>query len=171
MTRSRACRLAVAALLLSGCSGAAGTAIPKSQPGGVSQDVAGTRLGIQYRRPVARGRALFGALVPWGKLWSPGADNVARLTTSGPIELEGTRIPAGSYGVWIIPDSLAWVVVLNSDAGAFHLDHAPATDVARVTVAPQRGDHVETLQFSFPRWTPTRRRWSFDGARPGYRCA
>src|SRR5215210_2727103 len=74
-------------------------AIRRSQLATVSQLIADTRLEILYRRPVARGRTLFGTLVPWGRIWSPSADSVARLTTSGPLELNGSRIPAGSYGV------------------------------------------------------------------------
>ncbi len=142
--------LAAAALLACGDRPVDGRGIPKSQDGEVTQEVAGTHIGITYRRPVARGRVLFGALVPWDSIWSPGADNVARLTTSGPLVVEGTRLPAGSYGIWMIPDSLKWTVILNSESKAFHLTHTPSADVARVTVVPQRGPHVETVQFSFP---------------------
>ncbi|HEY9448753.1 MAG TPA: DUF2911 domain-containing protein, partial [Gemmatimonadaceae bacterium] len=39
---------------------------PKSQLGTVTQQLVDTRIELRYRRPVARGRALFGALVPWG---------------------------------------------------------------------------------------------------------
>ena len=37
----------------------------RSQLGTVTQQVGGTHIEILYRRPVARGRSLFGALVPW----------------------------------------------------------------------------------------------------------
>jgi Protein of unknown function (DUF2911) len=53
----------VIALLLSAACASA-QAAPRSQLATVSQHVAGTRIEIVYRRPVARGRALFGALVP-----------------------------------------------------------------------------------------------------------
>src|SRR6185437_10067319 len=43
----------------------------KSQLGVVGQSIAGARVEITYRRPVARGRDLFGALVPWGRPWTP----------------------------------------------------------------------------------------------------
>jgi len=48
---------------------------PFSQRGTVSQMVAFTNISIEYGRPVARGRALFGALVPWDSVWHPGADS------------------------------------------------------------------------------------------------
>jgi hypothetical protein len=123
---------------------------PRSQPAAVTQQLAGTRIEIAYHRPVARGRALFGALVPWGRIWSPSADSVARLTTSGPLELNGARIPTGTYGVWMIPDSTAWTVIVSAKSDAFHLRYPEGQDVVRVTAAPQRGEHVETLLFAFP---------------------
>ena len=123
---------------------------PRSQPAGVIQMLAGTRIEVTYHRPVARGRALFGALVPWGRIWSPSADSVARLTLSGPVELNGARLPAGSYGVWMIPDSTAWTVIVSAKADAFHLRYPDGQDVLRVTATPRHGEHVETLLFDFP---------------------
>jgi Protein of unknown function (DUF2911) len=123
---------------------------PRSQAGTVSQQLAGTRIELAYHRPVARGRTLFGALVPWGRIWSPSADSVARFTTTGPLELNGSRLAAGSYGVWMIPDSVSWTVIFSARADAFHLRYPQDQDVLRVTAATQRGEHVETLLFAFP---------------------
>jgi hypothetical protein len=124
--------------------------IPRSQLGTVSQSIAGTRVEIVYRRPVARGRALFGALVPWGRIWTPSADSSARLTTSGPIEINGSALPAGEYGVWAIPDSSAWTIVFSRTAAAFHLRYPNGQDALRVQAVPTTGEHVEALAFQFP---------------------
>ena len=48
--------------------------VRKSQAAAVSQRVANTAVTVTYSRPVARGRALFGALVPYDQVWNPGAD-------------------------------------------------------------------------------------------------
>jgi hypothetical protein len=136
-------------LLLSAACASAQT-IPKSQLATVVQHVAGTRIEIVYRRPVARGRALFGALVPWGRIWSPSADTVARLSLSAPVEINGARLAEGSYGVWAIPDSTAWTIVFSTDASAFHLRYPEGHDALRVRAAPRQGEHVETLTFVFP---------------------
>src|SRR5689334_15860375 len=82
--------------------------IPPSQLGGVSQEIAGTRIGIVYRRPVARGRELFGALVPYGRIWTPSADSAAQLTLSDPVEVNGQPLAAGSYSIWTIPGAEEW---------------------------------------------------------------
>lgn len=122
----------------------------KSQLGVVSQVVNGTRIEITYRRPVARGRALFGALVPWGRIWTPSADSAARITISGPIDVNGSTLAAGSYSIWAIPDSSSWTLVFNREASVFHLRYPDGQDVLRVHSAPARGEHVETLMFTFP---------------------
>ncbi|MGI8497509.1 MAG: DUF2911 domain-containing protein [Gemmatimonadaceae bacterium] len=122
----------------------------KSQLATVSQQIADTRVEIVYRRPVARGRALFGALVPWGKIWTPSADSAAIMTISGPLDVNGRRLPTGSYAVWAIPDSTAWTLVFSSVARTFHLTYPPDKDVLRVQAAPRRGEHMETLAFYFP---------------------
>ena len=122
----------------------------RSQLGIVVQYVAGTKIEIAYRRPVARGRTLFGALVPYGKIWTPSADSAARITTSAPITINGAALAAGSYSVWAVPDSASWAVVFNAVPAVFHLAYPSGRDVLRVNAAPTHGEHVESLEFAFP---------------------
>ena len=129
---------------------AAQAAPRKSQLAIVTQHVADARIDVVYRRPVARGRALFGALVPWGQIWTPSADSAARFTTSRAIEVNGARLAAGSYGIWAIPDSTEWTVIFSGAAAVFHLSYPAGRDVLRVRAAPARGEHVEALLFVFP---------------------
>jgi hypothetical protein len=121
----------------------------KSQVATVTQQVANANIEILYRRPVARGRALFGALVPWGKIWTPSADSAARITISAPVTVNGSPLAAGTYSVWTVPDAESWTVIFSSTAAAFHMAY-PGHDVLRVRASPVKGDHVESLQFAFP---------------------
>jgi hypothetical protein len=123
---------------------------PKSQLGTVSQLIVGTRVEVVYRRPVARGRDLFGALVPWDRIWTPSADSAARITLSAPLEINGSRLAAGSYSIWSIPDSTSWTIIFNRVAVAFHLRYPDGQDVLRLRATPKHGDYVETLQWEFP---------------------
>ena len=142
---------AVAVALALGCNRpATAQGARRSQLGTVSQVVAGTQIEIVYRRPVARGRALFGALVPWGDMWSPSSDSAARFTISTAVEVNGARLPAGSYGLWAIPDSSSWTIVFSSVPAVHHMRYPQGRDVLRVSAAPEQGDHVETLMFAFP---------------------
>jgi hypothetical protein len=139
-----------AILFVVAASAACAQAVPRSQLGVVAQSVAGTRIEITYRRPVARGRPLFGALVPWGRIWTPSADSAARFTTSRAIDVNGSTLAAGRYSVWAIPDSAAWTIVFNGVADAFHLRYPDGSDVLRVRARPAQGEYVETLMIAFP---------------------
>jgi len=137
-------------LLRAGQSHAQG--YPFSQRGTVSQMVALTAFEIEYGRPTARGRALFGALVPWDSIWHPGADSATRVSISHDIVLEGHALKAGDYSLWLIPRARApWTVILNRTAHTFHKPYpGSATDVLRFDVSPAPASHVETLAIYFP---------------------
>jgi hypothetical protein len=122
----------------------------RSQLGVLTQWIDGTRVEITYRRPVARGRELFGALVPWGQVWTPSADSGARIKTDGPLEINGGHLAAGTYSMWAIPDSTEWTFVFNSVAETFHKNYPGGHDALRVKAKPVKGDHTETLMFAFP---------------------
>jgi len=139
-----------ALLFLAHAVAASAQAPPKSQLGTVSQLIAGTRVEIIYRRPVARGRELFGALVPWGRIWTPSADSAARITLGGPVEINGATLPAGSYSIWTMPDSVSWTIIFNRTAVAFHLRYPAGQEAMRVEAPVARGDHAETLLWEFP---------------------
>jgi hypothetical protein len=124
--------------------------IAPSQLGKVSQTIAGTQVDITYRRPVARGRELFGNLVPWGVVWTPSADTSATFQISGPTEVNGTLLEAGSYGIWAIPDANTWTIIFSREPAAFHRRYPEGQDVLRVQANSRTGEHVETLQFEFP---------------------
>ena len=123
--------------------------IPRSQLAGVSQNLAGTQIDIVYRRPSARGRELFGALVPFDRVWSPSADSAARFTTSQALEVNGSALAAGTYSLWAIPGANEWSLIFSSEANVFHTRYPDGKDVLRVKSVPQTGEHLETLTFYF----------------------
>jgi hypothetical protein len=123
----------------------------RSQLATVTQLVGPAKLELIYRRPVARGRELFGKLVPWGRIWTPSADSAAVFSTSVDIDVNGTRLGAGTYGLWMIPDADSWTAVFTSAPHAFHLSTPRSGDeVLRVRAKPTAGDHMESLGFYFP---------------------
>ena len=142
--------LATAALCVAAAAARGQEPTRRSQLGVVTQYVAGAKLEVLYRRPVARGRTLFGGLVPFGKIWTPSADSAARFSTSAPITVNGAHLAAGSYSVWAIPDSVSWTLVFNGMPAVFHLSYPSGHDVLRVKATPTHGEHVESLEFSFP---------------------
>lgn len=126
---------------------------PFSQRGSVSQSVAYTEISVAYGRPVARGRALFGALVPWDTVWHPGADSATRLRVNHDIVVEGKTLKAGEYSLWLIPHQTApWALIFSSAAHTFHKPYpGERFEVLRVDVSPEQVSPVESLTISFPR--------------------
>lgn len=124
--------------------------IRKSQLATVSQMIGTARVEIVYRRPVARGRELFGELVPYGKLWSPSADSATIFSTTKDLHVAGSKLPAGKYSVWAIPEKEMWTVVFSSVTPAFHLRYTEGKDVLRVRVKSHLGDSMESLGYYFP---------------------
>jgi hypothetical protein len=122
----------------------------RSQYATVSQLVGDAKIEIIYRRPVARGRELFGSLVPWSRVWTPSADSAALFTSSADLDVNGSTLRAGTYGIWMIPERETWTVIFTSRP-AFHLTLPTRSDeVLRITAKSQQGDHMETLGFYFP---------------------
>jgi hypothetical protein len=126
--------------------------VPFSQHGTVSQRVSHTNIDIEYNRPVARGRALFGALVKWDTIWHPGADSATRIAFDKDVTFAGRPLPRGEYSVWLIPRERApWTLVLSSAARTFHSPYpGEQADVLRVEIQPSRGSHMEALAYYFP---------------------
>ena len=126
---------------------------PPSQRGSVTQMVAFTQITVAYGRPVARGRALFGALVPWDSIWHPGADSATRLTFNHDILIEGKPLRAGEYSLWLIPRERApWTVIVSRAAHVFHKPYPGSRfEVLRLDVTPEQVSSVESFLIYFPK--------------------
>jgi hypothetical protein len=124
--------------------------IRPSQRGSVMQRVADTTITIEYGRPVARGRELFGTLVPWGKVWCPGADEATTIELTAAVQIQGKELAAGKYSLWTEPQSDRWTLIFNRQAAAWHTKYPAGQDVLRVESTPRTGSHMETLAFYFP---------------------
>jgi hypothetical protein len=121
-----------------------------SQHGSVSQRIAETTVSLEYNRPVARGRDLFGSLVPYGKIWCPGADDATTIEVSTTVKINDQELPAGKYSLWAEPNVEKWVMIFNRSANVWHTRYPAGQDALRVDVAPRTGSHMETLAFYFP---------------------
>jgi len=125
---------------------------PPSQRGSVTQNVAMTTIVVTYGRPVARGRALFGQLVPWDSVWHPGADSATRISFDHDVLLDEHEVKAGDYSLWLIPrDRRPWTFILSRAAHVFHKPYTgPSTDVLRFDVEPESLSPMESLAIYFP---------------------
>ena len=125
--------------------------IQASERAVVSQTVDGTTLTVDYARPVARGRDLFGALVPWGVVWTPGANWATTLEVNSDIRLNGVEVEAGKYSVWAIPHEDRFTISLNPEPRIFHfVKQDSSSEQIHLSAVPSQEPHVEVLTWSFP---------------------
>jgi hypothetical protein len=117
----------------------------------VKQRVGLTDIEIVYSRPGAKGREIFGGLVPYGTVWRTGANQATKITFSTPVKFEGAEVPAGTYGLFTIPGESEWTVILNkapAQWGAYQYDEKK--DLVRVKVTPVNlSEQVETFMIEW----------------------
>ncbi len=119
----------------------------ESQRAEVAQTVGDTRISLVYHRPNAKGRKVWGELVPYGQVWRTGANENTTFETSNDVKINGQTLPAGKYGLHTIPNQNEWTIIfskVNNEWGSFKYD--VKQDALRVTAKPLAAtDFRETL--------------------------
>jgi hypothetical protein len=117
-----------------------------SKNGVAAGNIDGVEVTVEYGRPNVKGREIWGALVPYGKVWRTGADEATTITVSKDVVVEGQTLPAGKYALFTIPGEEEWTVIFNKTAkqwGAFKYDSGQ--DALRVTVPAKKAEFVESM--------------------------
>ncbi|MBF9253958.1 DUF2911 domain-containing protein [Pontibacter sp. 172403-2] len=143
-----------AALLGAGATQAQGIKMPAPSPSSkVEQAVGLSTVTVDYSRPSAKGRTIFGDLVPYDRIWRTGANGSTDITFPDDVTLEGNKVPAGKYALYTIPGKNEWTIILHKntelwgDGGA---DYKPEQDQVRFKVKPQQNPRkVETFLIDF----------------------
>lgn len=116
----------------------------------VAQTVDGTTVTLGYARPAARGRALFGDLVPHGVPWT-GANWATTFEVDRDVTVNGARVPAGAYSLWMVPGEGEWGVFLDPRVELYHFQHPDSTgDQIHFRARVEPASHLETLTWTFP---------------------
>lgn len=120
-----------------------------------TQIISGTEVEIRWSRPSLRGReVIFGRQIPWGEVWTPGANMATTIRFSQDVVLSGTPVPAGRYSVWLrVMESEPWRLALHADTALGHSAHPPIDEaVVHVGVERQRTqDLQESLEWDLDR--------------------
>jgi len=118
----------------------------------VAQTIDGTRLTVEYSRPRARMRdSLFGKVVTWGEVWTPGANRATTLEVSKDVRVNDRPLSAGKYSVWfVVRKEGPWTVVFDPKSGLYHTAHPDSSDTQiRFNVKPAVAAFSEDLTWSF----------------------
>ncbi len=106
---------------------------------------------VIYSRPSKKGRDIFGDIVPYGKVWRTGANEATELTLYTPMLFGKTKLAAGTYTLYTIPNKDTWTIIINGDTNVWgSYSYKIEKDVARLTV-PVRdaAAPAETLSMVF----------------------
>jgi len=124
---------------------------PQASPAAtVSQTIGIAEVTVSYHRPAVKGRTIWGTLVPYGEVWRAGANENTTVMFSKAVTIGGKEIPAGTYGLHMIPSTAQWTVILSANATSWgSYFYTQNEDVHRFTVQPQPGEFTEWLRYEF----------------------
>lgn len=175
--RAVAAALGVASALLPAPAAAQYVTLPPDgghQKSSVSQAIGPVEVGITWNGPrvtapdgTDRRGKIWGVLVPWGMgkeaygtcgdqcPWRAGANENTVFRASHDLLVEGKPLPAGAYGVHMLPGKEEWTVIFSKDSnswGSFFYD--AKRDALRVTVRPRPAPYTHWLTYEFVERTP-----------------
>ena len=103
-----------------------------SPPANASAIIDGNHITIDYYAPSMHDRKVMGGLVPYGQVWCTGANWATKITTEKDLDVNGLKLPKGSYSIWTLPNEKEWLLIINKQTGQFHLNYDQSQDFARV---------------------------------------
>jgi tetratricopeptide (TPR) repeat protein len=126
-----------------------------SQHAKVIQRVGITDITINYHRPLAKGRKVWGGLVPYGQVWRAGANENTTIEFTDPVTVEGKPLAKGIYGLHMLPTENEWTIIFSKAANSWgSFTYNQSEDALRVTVKPQAAEMREALGYDFDEVTP-----------------
>jgi len=117
---------------------------------------------IEYSRPGVKGRKIWGDLVPYGLApgnkysenrpypWRAGANENTTIELNKDVLVEGKPLPAGKYGIHMIPGEKEWTIIFSKNSSAWgSYSYKQEEDALRVTVTPVKAPFQEWLVYGF----------------------
>ena len=106
---------------------------------------------VIYSRPKKEGRAIFGGLVEYGKLWRLGANEATEIEFYTPVMIGGKKIAKGRYTLYAIVNEKSWTFIINKETdiwGSFKYNQSK--DIVRVESPVQTlKEATESLAMTF----------------------
>jgi hypothetical protein len=121
-----------------------------SQHALISQRIGITDITINYHRPLANGRQIWGKVVPYGEVWRAGANENTTIRFTDPVTIEGQALDKGTYGLHMIPGETEWTVIFSKSSAAWgSFTYKQEEDALRVKVKPQAAEMHDALAYDF----------------------
>lgn len=84
---------------------------------------------VIYSRPYRQGRKVFGQLLKYGEPWRLGANEATEIEFFSPATIQGTRVAAGRYVIYCVPEADKWTLRFNTNLFTWGLKQNPGKDV------------------------------------------
>lgn len=133
-------KLIVSVALLLAMAATAQIRTPQASPTAVVEQTVGlTEVKVEYSRPSAKGRAVYGELVPFGRMWRTGANNNTMITFSQDVVIAGKTLPKGKYALFTQPKADSWDIIFYADTNNWGLPekYDDKKEVLRTSVKPE----------------------------------
>jgi hypothetical protein len=88
----------------------------------------GKTITVNYSSPRAKGRKIFGDLVPYGQVWRTGANEATTLVTDANLSIGGKDVPAGSYTIFTVPNADKWTLIVSKKTGEWGIPYKYESD-------------------------------------------
>ena len=110
---------------------------------------------VEYSRPSAKGRVVFGDVVPFETLWRTGANSCTKVTFGEDVKIDGKAVPAGTYSLFSIPGKTEWTVILNKNTKLGGTNgYTESEDLLRFKAKVRtKADKTETFTIEFANLT------------------
>lgn len=123
----------------------------------IKQAFALSDITVEYSRPSAKGRTVFGDLVPFGKTWRTGANNATKITFGEDVKVDGKDLKAGTYALYSVPNKDSWNIMFYKDLtlGGDVANYKAENEVLKISVKPSAlSNNVETFTFNLADMKP-----------------
>ena len=88
----------------------------------------GKTVKIDYSSPRAKGRKIFGGVVPYGEVWRTGANEATTFVTEANLMVGGKSVPAGNYTIFTVPNADKWTLIVNKKTGEWGIPYKYQSD-------------------------------------------
>ena len=88
----------------------------------------GKTITVNYSSPRAKGRKIFGGLVPYGEVWRTGANEATTFVPDTNLTIGGKDVPAGSYTIFTVPNADKWTLIVNKKTGEWGIPYKYESD-------------------------------------------
>lgn len=124
----------------------------------LKQNFGTSDMSLDYSRPSANGRVVFGNVVAYDKIWRTGANSSTKITFGSDVKVEGKEVKAGTYAIYSVPGKESWEIMLYKDLtiGGNTDKYKAENEALRVKVKPSKvSEKVESFTMNFNGFTAT----------------